>query len=144
MRESRILHRLPIPRYKLKNSSLSSFHCLATPQWYISITTTYLDSFQYAATSNFGRTRVAFSKRATPTPSHNCINCQQGTIFSKTAIEINNIRQQSESHNQKYLIYTHISPHLIEATIAIHTDISITLRWESCRISTKNQCNCLQ
>lgn len=31
-----------------------------------------LDSFQYAATSNFGKTRVAFSKRAIPTPSQNC------------------------------------------------------------------------
>lgn len=32
----------------------------------------YLDSFQYAATSNFGKTRVAFNSRAMPTPSHNC------------------------------------------------------------------------
>lgn len=32
----------------------------------------YLDSFQYAATSNLGRTRVAFNSRAMPTPSHNC------------------------------------------------------------------------
>lgn len=31
----------------------------------------YLDSFQYAATSNFGKTRVAFNKRAMPTPSQN-------------------------------------------------------------------------
>lgn len=32
----------------------------------------HLDSFQYAATSNFGKTKVAFSKRAIPTPSQNC------------------------------------------------------------------------
>lgn len=32
----------------------------------------YLDSFQYAATSNFGKTKVAFNRRAMPTPSHNC------------------------------------------------------------------------
>lgn len=32
----------------------------------------YLDSFQYAATSNFGKTKVAFNSRAIPTPSHNC------------------------------------------------------------------------
>lgn len=32
----------------------------------------HLDSFQYAATSNLGKTRVAFSNRAMPTPSQNC------------------------------------------------------------------------
>lgn len=37
----------------------------------------YLDSFQYAATSNFGKTRVAFSKRAMPTPSQNCNHHKQ-------------------------------------------------------------------
>ena len=37
----------------------------------------YLDSFQYAATSNLGKTRVAFSKRAMPTPSQNCNHHKQ-------------------------------------------------------------------
>lgn len=37
----------------------------------------YLDSFQYAAASNFGNTNVAFNKRAMPTPSQNCKHHKQ-------------------------------------------------------------------
>lgn len=101
MRESTFLHRLPIP-------SLRSSHSLAMPWWYISITTTYLDSFQYAATSNFGRTRVAFSKRATPTPSQNCINCQQyQTGICKSQSEISNIHSHLFSSDWGH----HSNPH---------------------------------
>lgn len=102
----------------------------------------YLDSFQYAATSNFGKTRVAFKRRAIPTPSHNCIQYHQYP-FLESSKPNSNIYERNLEIQVRPGPKTHISSHLIEATIAIHSDVSITLCWKSCSISTKNQSNCL-
>ncbi|RDY12298.1 hypothetical protein CR513_02935, partial [Mucuna pruriens] len=46
-----------------------------------------LVSFQYEATSNLGRTRVAFNRRAMPTPSQNYNRCRFYLNFKKAAKE---------------------------------------------------------
>ena len=54
----------------------------------------YLDSFQYEATSNFGNTKVAFSKRAIPTPSQNCPHMKNIKFLEQIKLILEKIKKK--------------------------------------------------